>query len=43
LVDIGQRGDIVTMRRLVHIASQLRDGFQGAAQQLAGQVSRKTA
>jgi flagellar protein FliS len=43
LVDIGQRGDIVTMRKLVNIASQLRDGFQGAAQQLAGQTSRKTA
>lgn len=43
LIDVGQRGDIVTMRKLVNIASQLRDGFQGAAQQLAGQKSRKTA
>jgi flagellar protein FliS len=34
LVDIGQRGDIVTMRKLVNIASNLRDGFKGAAEQL---------
>ena len=36
LVDIGQRGDVVTMRKLVNVASNLRDGFQGAADQLAG-------
>jgi flagellar protein FliS len=34
LVDIGQRGDIVTLRKLVNIASNLRDGFKGAAEQL---------
>ena len=37
LVDIGQRGDVVTMRKLVNVASHLRDGFKGAADQLAGQ------
>lgn len=36
LVDIGQRGDVVTMRKLVNIASTLRDGFAGAAEQLGG-------
>lgn len=34
LVDIGQRGDIVTMRKLVNIATHLRDGFDGAAQKV---------
>lgn len=44
LVDIGQRGDVVTMRKLVNIATALRDGFTGAAQQLAGGKSQlKTA
>ena len=44
LVDIGQRGDVVTMRKLVNIATQLRDGFVGAAQQLsAGKAQLKTA
>ena len=33
LVDIGQRGDLCVMRKLVSIASSLRDGFIGAAQQ----------
>jgi len=33
LVDIGQRGDLRVMRKLVAIASQLRDGFVGAAEQ----------
>ena len=33
LVDIGQRGDLNVMRKLVSIASDLRDGFVGAAQQ----------
>jgi flagellar protein FliS len=36
LVDIGQRGDMVTMRKLVNVAGNLRDGFKGAADQLAG-------
>lgn len=35
LIDIGQRGDLVTMRKLVQIATQLRDGFAGAAASLA--------
>ena len=34
LTDIGQRGDVVTMRKLVNIASSLRDGFTEAAQQV---------
>lgn len=34
LTDIGQRNDIVTMKKLVNIATSLRDGFSGAAQQL---------
>ena len=33
LIDIGQRGDLRTLRKLVNIASSLRDGFVGAAQQ----------
>ena len=36
LVDIGQRGDVVTIRKLVNIATSLRDGFAGAASQLTG-------
>jgi flagellar protein FliS len=44
LVDIGQRGDVVSMRKLVSIAMQLREGFVGAAQQLStDKVQRKTA
>lgn len=44
LVDIGQRGDLVTMRKLVNIATQLRDGFVGAAQQLSAEKAQlKTA
>ncbi|WP_043580175.1 flagellar export chaperone FliS [Gemmatimonas phototrophica] len=43
LVDIGQRGDVVTMRKLVNIASQLRDGFVGAQQQLASQKQLRSA
>lgn len=35
LVDVGIRRDVVTLRKLVSIASHLRDGFTGAAQQLA--------
>ncbi len=34
LMDVGQRGDLAMMRRLASIASQLRDGFTGAAEQL---------
>lgn len=34
LVDIGQRGDVVTLRKLVNVASSLRDGFSEAASQL---------
>ncbi len=34
LVDIGQRGDIVTLRKLVNIATNLRDGFADAASQV---------
>lgn len=33
LVDVGQRGDIRCVRKLVNIATSLRDGFQGAAEQ----------
>ncbi len=33
LVDVGQRGDLRTIRKLVSIASHLRDGFVGAAEQ----------
>lgn len=46
LVDVGRRNDVVTTRKLVNIASHLRDGFAGAAQQLAAQgasAQKKTA
>lgn len=43
LTDIGQRGDIVTLRKLVNVATQLRDGFKGAAEQLAAQPARRSA
>ena len=36
LVDIGQRGDVVTLKKLVNIATSLRDGFSGAASQMTG-------
>lgn len=36
LVDIGQRGDLRVMGKLVSIAKELRDGFVGAAAQTAG-------
>ena len=36
LVDIGMRGDVVTMKKLVNIATSLRDGFAGAAEQVTG-------
>lgn len=35
LVDIGKRGDLYVMRKLVSVATLLRDGFVGAAEQLA--------
>lgn len=35
LVDIGKRGDLYIMRKLVNVATLLRDGFVGAAEQLA--------
>lgn len=34
LVDIGQRGDVATMRKLVNIANTLRDAFTEAATQV---------
>lgn len=44
LVDVGTRGDLYTMRKLVNVATLLRDGFVGAAEQLAGQkAALKTA
>lgn len=43
LTDIGQRGDIVTLRKLVNVATQLRDGFKGAAEQLAAQPALRSA
>jgi flagellar protein FliS len=43
LVDIGQRGDVVTMRKLVNVAKSLRDGFAGAAQSLWAEASLKSA
>lgn len=33
LVDVGQRGDVATVQKLVNIARNLREGFAGAAQQ----------
>ena len=41
LVDVGIRGDHYVMRKLVSIATSLRDGFVGAAEQLG--AVRKTA
>lgn len=43
LVDIGQRGDVRTMRKLVNIATQLRDGFAGAAQKVQAERKLKSA
>lgn len=37
LCDVGIRRDLVVMRKLIHIATNLRDGFVGAAEQLAQQ------
>ncbi len=43
LVDIGQRGDVTTMRKLVNIATALRDGFSSAAAGNVGVAKLKTA
>jgi flagellar protein FliS len=43
LVDVGTRGDVATMRKLVNIATSLREGFTGASQSLWAEASRKTA
>ncbi len=42
LVDIGQRGDVPTMRKLVNIATSLRDGFTAVAGNV-GVVTRRSA
>lgn len=42
LVDVGSRGDLRVMGKLVNIARSLRDGFVGAAAQL-GSAALKTA
>ncbi len=42
LVDVGARQDIVMLGRLIAVASSLRDGFVGAAEQL-GAARRKSA
>ena len=42
LVDIGQRGDVATMRKLVNIATSLRDGFTSVAGNV-GVVTRRSA
>ena len=34
MVDVGQRGDIATLRKLISMATALRDGFVGAAEQV---------
>ena len=43
LVDIGQRKDVVTLRKLVNIATSLRDGFTAAAQSVSAGARLKTA
>lgn len=43
LVDIGQRGDVATLRKLVNIATSLRDGFTAAAADNVGVAKLKTA
>lgn len=40
LVDVGDRGDLRTMRGLVNVATSLRDGFAGAAAQLNARQAR---
>ena len=42
LVDVGTRQDLMTLGRLIGVASSLRDGFVGAAEQL-GAARRKAA
>jgi flagellar protein FliS len=42
LVDVGSRQDLVTLGRLIGVASSLRDGFVGAAEQLSA-TRRKSA
>ena len=34
LVNVGPRGDITTLRKLIGMATSLRDGFVGAAEQV---------
>ncbi len=43
LVDVGQRGDVATLRKLVNIATSLRDGFTAAAQSVSPGARLKTA
>ena len=43
LVDIGQRGDVTTLRKLVNIATALRDGFTTAAQSVPTGARLKSA
>lgn len=45
LVDVGMRGDLVCMGKLIRIATALRDGFVGAAQKVLAdkQLARRTA
>ncbi len=43
LVDIGQRKDVVTLRKIVNIATSLRDGFTMAATSVTADARLKTA
>lgn len=43
LVDIGQRKDVVTLRKIVNIATSLRDGFTMAAKSVAPDYRLKSA
>lgn len=40
LVDVGVRNNVKVIKQLVHIASNLRDGFVGAESQLLAQRAR---
>jgi hypothetical protein len=42
-VDIGQRKDVATLRKLVNIATSLRDGFTTAAQSVSAGARLKSA
>jgi flagellar protein FliS len=42
LCDVGIRRDLVVMRKLINIATDLRDGFVGAADQLAKSKAEQT-